>query len=109
MLELRGFDVHVANNGREAVDIHTRTPYHAIFMDCQLPTLDGYQATREIRRGEAHHTPIIALTASTMSGDAERCRAAGMDFYARKPLRSAGHDYVLTQVLGVRPAEVVDG
>jgi two-component system sensor histidine kinase/response regulator len=101
MLERRGFDVDVADNGREAVDMHTHKPYDAIFMDCQLPELDGYQATREIRSLDAARSriPIIAVTANTMPGDAERCRAAGMDFYAAKPIGAAGLDHVLSQAL----------
>ena len=82
--------------------MHARSPYDAIFMDCQMPELDGYEATREIRRreGSDRHTPIIAMTASTMPGDTDRCLAAGMDYYSGKPISQAGLDYVLAQALG---------
>jgi two-component system sensor histidine kinase/response regulator len=102
LLEQRGLEVDVATNGREAVEMHERTPYDAIFMDCQMPDLDGYDATREIRRreGEDRHTPVIAMTASTMPGDTERCLAAGMDYYSGKPINPSRLDYVLGLALG---------
>jgi PAS domain S-box-containing protein len=102
LLEKRGYQVDVAADGREAVEMHARSPYDAIFMDCQMPELDGYEATREIRRreGSERHTPIIAMTASTMPGDTDRCLAAGMDYYSGKPISQAGLDYVLAQALG---------
>jgi two-component system sensor histidine kinase/response regulator len=101
LLELRGFRVDVANNGLEAVEMHAERPYDAIFMDCQMPELDGYEATREIRRGESafRHTPIIAMTASTLPGDSQRSIAAGMDFHMGKPIRPAGLDYIINQAL----------
>jgi two-component system sensor histidine kinase/response regulator len=104
LLEKRGYRVDVAADGREAVEMHERTHYDAIFMDCQMPELDGYEATRAIRRreGDQRHTPIIAMTASTMPGDTDRCLAAGMDYYSGKPISQAGLDYVLAQALGSR-------
>ena len=75
------------------------TTYDAIFMDCQMPELDGYETTREIRRreGDGPRTPIIAMTASTLPGDSERCLAAGMDHYTGKPIRPASLDRILAQ------------
>jgi len=101
LLQKRGMEVEVAVNGREALEMHDRSTYDAIFMDCQMPELDGYDTTREIRRREGtdRHTPIIAMTASTMPGDHERCLAAGMDHYTGKPIKSAALDYAITNSL----------
>jgi CheY-like chemotaxis protein len=102
LLEQRGLLVDVAVNGLEAIEMHGAQHYDAIFMDCQMPELDGYDATREIRRreGDGPRTPIIAMTASTMPGDTERCIAAGMDYHTGKPIRPAGLDYILALTLG---------
>ena len=101
MLEQRGFTVDVAANGLEALDMHASTVYDAIFMDCQMPELDGYDTTRAIRRreGDGPRTPIIAMTASTLPGDNERCLAAGMDFYTGKPIRRTSLDHILIQTI----------
>jgi CheY-like chemotaxis protein/HPt (histidine-containing phosphotransfer) domain-containing protein len=87
MLANLGFQVDVVGDGAQAVQSATDTAYNAILMDCQLPVLDGYEATREIRRleGGSRRTPIIAVTASTMNSDRARCLAAGMDDYLAKP------------------------
>jgi two-component system sensor histidine kinase/response regulator len=88
MLEHLGYKVDLAADGAEAVNAATLTQYDAILMDCQIPVLDGYDATREIRslQNASTHTPIIALTASTTESDRRRCLAAGMDGYLAKPL-----------------------
>jgi len=101
LMRERGLDVHAAQGGREALEALEQGSYDAIFMDCEMPGLDGYETTREIRRreGPGRHTPVIAMTAGASTADAERCRAAGMDFYVAKPLRTPGLDYVVAQAI----------
>jgi CheY-like chemotaxis protein len=81
--------------------MHLQAPYDLIFMDCQMPDLDGYDATRAIRslEGEERRTPVVALTASTMSGDTQRCFDAGMDRFAAKQIRPAELELLLAELL----------
>jgi PAS domain S-box-containing protein len=90
LLEKIGCTVEVAANGKEAVRAWEKGHFDVILMDCQMPELDGYQATQQIRAREssAHRTPIIALTAHAMKGADEECRAAGMNDYITKPIDS---------------------
>ena len=91
-LEKRGYQVALAANGREAVDLSACQEFDLILMDVQMPDMDGYQATAAIRAREQHterHVPIIAMTAHAMRGDQEQCLAAGMDCYLSKPVRPA--------------------
>ncbi len=88
MLQKLGCRVDVAANGQEAVDMWAKLPYDVVFMDCQMPELDGYAATGMIREqeGSAGRTPIVAMTANVMEGDKELCLTAGMDDYISKPV-----------------------
>jgi PAS domain S-box-containing protein len=88
MLESLGYSVDLVADGAEVVKVANSKRYDAILMDCQMPVLDGYEASTEIRRmhGDSHRTPIIAVTASAMASDKKRCLAAGMDDYLTKPL-----------------------
>ena len=92
MLGKLGYTADYATDGRGVLDAFERAPYDAILMDCQMPGLDGYEATREIRRREAkapparRHVRIVAMTANAMPHDRAECLAAGMDGYISKPI-----------------------
>lgn len=85
-LERLGHHADIASNGQEAVDAVLRQPYDVVLMDVQMPVMDGFAATREIRRVLAAGPRIIAVTANALAGDEQRCREAGMDDYLSKPL-----------------------
>ena len=83
-----GYSFDMVTTGREAVEAAARQHYALILMDCQMPGMDGLEATRQIRRAEAHsgrHVPIVALTANTFATDRDACLAAGMDDYLPSP------------------------
>ncbi len=90
MLRKYGCRVNLANNGKQAVEMFIKEPPDLVFMDCQMPEMDGYQATIEIRKHEKRlntKTPIVAITAHAMQGDKEYCLSVGMDDYLAKPFK----------------------
>jgi len=90
MLEKMGFHVTTADNGHKAIPILQQQQFALIFMDCQMPVMDGFETTRYIRSSDGGNSniPVIAVTANAMSGDKERCMASGMDDYLTKPVDS---------------------
>jgi two-component system, sensor histidine kinase and response regulator len=110
MLSKRGLSVDLAGDGAEALAKLAHGEYAAVFMDCQMPNVDGYEATGRIRAQESGgaRLPVIAMTAHAMAGDRDRCLAAGMDDYMSKPLRPEVLDELLERWLGVAPAAADD-
>jgi signal transduction histidine kinase/ligand-binding sensor domain-containing protein/DNA-binding response OmpR family regulator len=106
MVEKLGHRGEVAANGREALavlDAPGREGYDLILMDCQMPEMDGYEATREIRQrevGSGRHTPIVAMTANAVEGEREHCLAVGMDDYIAKPVKISVLVAVLQRWMG---------
>jgi len=96
MLEGQGFSIDTARNGKEALELLSKAeedePYHLILMDCQMPEMDGYQATKSIREGKAGENyqtiPIIAMTANILEEDKKKCFDSGMNDYFSKPIDS---------------------
>jgi CheY-like chemotaxis protein len=90
MLKTKGLVCDIAENGKEAYQACLKDNYDIVFMDCQMPIMDGYEATKKIRNAEADnkHTKIIAMTANAMDGDKEKCIETGMDDYISKPIDS---------------------
>jgi two-component system sensor histidine kinase/response regulator len=104
-LEKLGCDVELANNGLEAVQAAGKAWFDVILMDCQMPVMDGLEATARIREKGGRRVPIIALTANAMDGERERCLAAGMDDYLSKPVRTEDLIKKLQQWIGTASAD----
>jgi CheY-like chemotaxis protein len=110
VLERWGHTVEVVGDGRAALAAVARERFAAVLMDVQMPTMDGLQATMEIRASEEHtggHVPIVAMTARTMSGDREKCLESGMDAYVSKPFDLDELFAVLEPILEQRASERV--
>ena len=108
ILEKLGYRADAVANGREVIKSLETMPYTLVLMDCQMPEMDGYEATRLIRdptsKVRAHDIPVIAMTAYAMQGDRERCLGAGMDDYIAKPVQPKELAEALERWLG--PAEI---
>jgi len=107
-----GIDCHIAANGQEALEAVAAERFDLLLMDCQMPVMDGYEATRRIRELESNgtlagHVPVIALTANAIRGDRERCLAAGMDSYLSKPFDPSQLLTAMGDVLTPQPAAAV--
>ncbi|MBF0357639.1 MAG: response regulator [Magnetococcales bacterium] len=102
MLQRYGLNVEFAKNGSEALEKLTTSHYDLVFMDCQMPEMDGFDACRAFRNkeGKGHHTPIVALTAYAMAEDRKKCLDAGMDDYLSKPINGSSLSSALIRWLG---------
>jgi len=113
ILKVAGYRCEVVSNGQEALDALTKKPFDLVLMDCQMPEMDGLEATRQIRRKESQaavlsgrggRLPIIALTANAITGERERCLEAGMDAYLSKPIVPVEMVRTIESALSSRPA-----
>jgi CheY-like chemotaxis protein len=111
LLEALGYATQTAEDGRQAVAAVAHGGFDLVLMDCHMPEIDGFAATEMIRQHEqeegadGRRTPIVALTADALAGDAERCRAAGMDDYVAKPVTAERLEAVVGRWIGGTGAE----
>jgi two-component system sensor histidine kinase/response regulator len=106
-LQKLGYVADIVDNGRRALEAMTKKDYDVIFMDCQMPELDGYEATRDLRaiEGDKRHTWVIAMTANSLEGDRQKCLDAGMDDYVSKPVKPEYLQGALDRFAGMRGVE----
>jgi len=102
ILQRAGFRIDLVADGNEAVEAHKATPYDLILMDCQMPTMDGFEASRQIRLLQHTQPIIIAVTANALVGERERCLKAGMDDYLSKPFQAEQLVAVVKKWVAVR-------
>jgi|SRR5579875_1358971 len=88
ILQRAGYDIDLVSDGNEALEAHRAHPYDVILMDCQMPTMDGFEASRQIRSLGKPQPVIIAVTANALVGEREKCIKAGMDDYLSKPFQA---------------------
>jgi CheY-like chemotaxis protein len=88
ILQRAGYYIDLVSDGNEAVVAHRKEPYDVILMDCQMPVMDGFEASRQIRQLDSKQPVIIAVTANALVGERERCLEAGMDDYLSKPFQA---------------------
>lgn len=113
LLKQLGYRCDIANNGHESIQCVRQKTYGLVLMDCQMPELDGLEATQRIRQLESDgilkgHIPIIALTANAIKGDRERCLAAGMDEYLSKPVQKDQIIHMLDQFLSIQQEQLME-
>ena len=106
MLSKMGHRITLATNGLEALEQWRQSDFDLILMDVQMPEMTGLEATTQIRREEAigAHVPIVAMTASAMSEDRDRCLAAGMDDFISKPVSYKGIEEMITATFSGKPS-----
>jgi CheY-like chemotaxis protein len=105
ILQRAGFSIDLVADGNEALEAHRTCPYDLILMDCQMPTMDGFEASRQIRRLPQPQPVIIAVTANALVGERERCLGAGMDDYLSKPFQAEQLVAVVRKWVAIRQGE----
>jgi CheY-like chemotaxis protein len=102
ILQRSGFSVDVAADGAETLEAHKKSPYDIVLMDCQMPLMDGFEASLEIRKLPLPQPAIIAVTANAIVGERERCLNAGMDDYLSKPFQAEQLVAVVMKWIAIR-------
>ncbi len=110
MLQRLGFSVEFATDGKKAVDMVAANRYDLVFMDCQMPVMDGYEATEHIRRSEPldRHVIIVAMTANALQNDRDRCLQSGMDDYISKPINKSAVVAILQRYLPISDSQATE-